>query len=374
MRSMPSPPQPHMLLRPKLCRSSAPIRLGRQGKMEGTHVGTRRQRSSQRRVRASCGATHQGGHRQVQRSKTTARGGTQERGGHTQSSSSKAAAAAAPDTAHAGVVTPGDASVEDFFNWLVELSNISMVGIEGGPPSNQPSSPEFDAWFTVIGVDGESGVYQIPLESERARLQSLGAILEFYPDREEAEEAFEEAMLEGAMPNMHWFVAVPNAATGQLELLCTVTAEPPTRPDCDVFAFGEDDELARAHFVDNGGVLVSNTLPEPPLQSPLPQPTSAMAPRPAMTLPGDPGVPTPNTTVPARPWERPLSSPVPSEAPSQSRGPGIMGSPTVCSAFCLETPQTLPQPAHHGLWTWTPLSMCTCMPAVPPLSGTQSEA
>ena len=117
-------------------------------------------------------------------------------------------------------------------------------------------------WFTVIGVDGESGVYQIPLDSERERLQSIGAILECFSDCEEAEDAFEEAMLEGAMPNMHWFVAVPTTAAGQLELLCTVTAEPPTRPDCDVFTFGEDDELARAHFVDSGGVLISNTLPD----------------------------------------------------------------------------------------------------------------
>ena len=48
------------------------------------------------------------------------------------------------------------------------------------------------AWFTVLGVDGESGVYQIPLDSERQRLNSLGVILESFVDREEAEESFED--------------------------------------------------------------------------------------------------------------------------------------------------------------------------------------
>ena len=96
-----------------------------------------------------------------------------------------------------------------------------MVGFEE-PPSNRWPSPSYnlgpDAWFTVIGVDGESGVYQIPLDSERERLQSLGAILDFFDSREEAEDAFDDAMLEGTMPNMHWFVAVPSATvTGQID-------------------------------------------------------------------------------------------------------------------------------------------------------------
>ena len=58
------------------------------------------------------------------------------------------------------------------------------------------------------------------------------------------------------MPVMHWFVVVPTAAgTAPVELLCTVHPEPPSRPGCDVYEFGDDGEMARAQFTDHGGVF-----------------------------------------------------------------------------------------------------------------------
>ena len=58
------------------------------------------------------------------------------------------------------------------------------------------------------------------------------------------------------MPVMHWFVVVPSAAgTAPVELLCTVDPDPPSRPERDVYEFGDDGEMARAQFTDHGGVL-----------------------------------------------------------------------------------------------------------------------
>ena len=91
--------------------------------------------------------------------------------------------------------------------------------------------------------------------TKRDRLLALGCTLDGYSSRDDADAALEEAMLEGNMPLMHWFVVVVTAAgTAPVELLCTVDPDPPSRPDCDVFAFGDDSEMARAQFTDHGGV------------------------------------------------------------------------------------------------------------------------
>ena len=102
-------------------------------------------------------------------------------------------------------------------------------------------------------------------------------------------------------------------------------------------AFGEDDELARAHFVDNGGVLISNTLPDQTFgfaPESLQPPGTIVEPLPTVPMPLTPDTTAPMSTRPAG-WGRgqPISSPIPSETPSRSRGPGIMGSPTACSAL-----------------------------------------
>ena len=112
----------------------------------------------------------------------------------------------------------------------------------------------------MYGADGESSVTRIADTIERDRLLALGCTLDGYISRDDADAALEEAMLEGIMPHMYWFVVVPTSTgTAPVELLCTVTPDPPSRPDCDVFAFGDDSEMARAQFADHGGVYGANS-------------------------------------------------------------------------------------------------------------------
>ena len=142
--------------------------------------------------------------------------------------------------------------MDDFFAGLVDLSNIALVSVEADVAVEQWDPT---AWYVVSGAGVESAVTRIAHILERDRLLALGHTIDGYSSRDDADAALEEAMLEGNMPIMHWFVVVPTAAgTAPVELLCTVGPDPPSRPDCDVYAFGADGEMARAHFTDYGGV------------------------------------------------------------------------------------------------------------------------
>ena len=128
-----------------------------------------------------------------------------------------------------GVAAPGSSSgsidtVNDFFDGLVDLSNIAMVATA---TSDIPWDPS--VWYVVYGADGEGAVTLIADTLERDRLLALGCTLDGYGNRDDADAALEESLLEGSMPVMHWFVVAPSAAgTTPVELLCTVHPEPPS--------------------------------------------------------------------------------------------------------------------------------------------------
>jgi hypothetical protein len=98
-----------------------------------------------------------------------------------------AAAAAAAAAAPTGVAAP-TATVDDFFSGLVELSNISMVGVPTEdnipPPSNRSSSPCWslapDAWFCVLGVDCACFVWYVTPTAERRVWQTVCACFVWY--------------------------------------------------------------------------------------------------------------------------------------------------------------------------------------------------
>ena len=123
-----------------------------------------------------------------------------------------------------GVAAPGSASsdtVDDFFAGLVDLSNIALVSVEADVAVEQWDPT---AWYVVSGAGVESAVTRIADTLERDRLLALGCTLDGYSSRDDADAALEEAMLEGNMPVMHWFVVVPSAAgTAPVELCAPLT-------------------------------------------------------------------------------------------------------------------------------------------------------